>query len=218
MVGVANSSPPITARASAAFCSSPAPPIAIGIMPTIIAAAVISTGRIRVWPASIAASKAVLPASCCSRAKVTSRMEFADATPTAMIAPISEGTLSVVPVMNSMVRMPHKRRRQRQDDDERIAEILVVHDHQQVDEHRREQQPDAEIDERAVHALDLADHLDGVAGLELLLQIGHDLADVVGDAAEIAALHAGIDFVDRLDVGLVGVGRHAVAPEASRRC
>src|SRR5262245_50606843 len=86
VVGVANSRPPITARASAAFCSSPAPPIAIGIMPTIIAAAVISTGRIRVCPASIAAWNAVLPASCCSRAKVTSRMEFADATPTAMIA------------------------------------------------------------------------------------------------------------------------------------
>src|ERR1700743_3258333 len=46
VVGVANRSPPITARASEAFCSSPAPPIAIGIMPTIIAAAALSTGRI----------------------------------------------------------------------------------------------------------------------------------------------------------------------------
>src|SRR6266566_4323878 len=55
VVGVANNRPPMTARASAAFCSSPAPPIAIGIMPTIIAAAVIRTGRIRVCPASIAA-------------------------------------------------------------------------------------------------------------------------------------------------------------------
>ena len=45
----------MTARASAAFCSSPAAPIAIGTIPTIIAAAVISTGRIRVWPAAIAA-------------------------------------------------------------------------------------------------------------------------------------------------------------------
>ena len=35
----------------------------------------------------------------------------------------------------------------------------------------------------------------------------------LGDAAEIAALNAGIDLVDRLDVGLVGVGRHAVALE-----
>ena len=59
VVGVANSSPPITARASAAFCSSPGPPIAIGIMPTIIAVAVISTGRMRVRPEAIAASNAV---------------------------------------------------------------------------------------------------------------------------------------------------------------
>ena len=50
----------------------------------------------------------LMPASCCSRAKVTSRIEFAEATPTAMIAPISEGTLRVVPVMNSMVMMPQK--------------------------------------------------------------------------------------------------------------
>jgi hypothetical protein len=56
--------PPITARARAAFCSSPGPPIAIGIMPTIIAAAVINTGRMRVCPAAIAASNAVLPANC----------------------------------------------------------------------------------------------------------------------------------------------------------
>src|SRR5712675_935217 len=77
----------MTARASAAFCSSPGPPIAIGIIPTIIAAAVISTGRIRVRPAEMAASKALIPASCCSRAKVTSRIELAEATPTAMIAP-----------------------------------------------------------------------------------------------------------------------------------
>ena len=46
---VANSSPPMTARASGAFCSPPSPtPKAIGIMPRIIAPAVISTGRSRV--------------------------------------------------------------------------------------------------------------------------------------------------------------------------
>ena len=54
----------------------------------------------------VATSNAVQPAICCSRAKVTSKIEFADATPTAMIAPISEGTLRVVPVMKSIVRMP----------------------------------------------------------------------------------------------------------------
>ena len=90
---------PNAARCSAAICSSPGPPTAIGIMPTIIAAAVISTGRIRVCPAAIAASNALMPASCCSRANVTSKIEFAEATPTAMIAPISDGTFRVVPVM-----------------------------------------------------------------------------------------------------------------------
>lgn len=63
------------------------PPIAIGIMPTIIAAAVIRTGRNRVVPADSAASKALIPASRCSLAKVTSRIEFAEATPIAMISP-----------------------------------------------------------------------------------------------------------------------------------
>ena len=140
-------------------------------------------------------------------------MEFADATPTAMIAPISDGTLSVVPVMNSIVRMPHNVAGSARMTTNGIAEILVVHDHQQIDEHRGEQQADAEIDERAVHALDLADHLDGVAGLELLLQIVDDLADLAGDAAEIAVLDARIDFIDRLNIGLVGVGRHAAALE-----
>src|SRR5580704_1579334 len=68
VVGVANRRPPTTARAKAAFCSPPGSPIAIGSMPTIIAVAVISTGRIRVTPASTAASSAGFPASCSSRA------------------------------------------------------------------------------------------------------------------------------------------------------
>ena len=46
-------------------------------------------------------------------------------------------------------------------------------------------------------------------GFKLLLQVGHDLVDCRGDAAEVAALQAGIDLVDRLDVRLVGVGGHA---------
>ena len=36
------------------------------------------------------------------------------------------------------------------------TEALVVHDHQQVDEHGGEQQADAEIAEAPIHALDLA--------------------------------------------------------------
>jgi hypothetical protein len=75
-------------------------------MPTIIAAAVISTGRSRVMPAESAAWKALIPVWRNSRANVTSRIEFAEATPTAMMDPISDGTLIVVPVTNSISRMP----------------------------------------------------------------------------------------------------------------
>ena len=103
---VPTATPPMTALASTAFCSSPGPPIAIGIMPTIIAAAVINTGRSRVVPADKAASKALCPARRYSRAKVTSKMEFAEATPIDMIAPMTDGTLRVVPVTNSNSKIP----------------------------------------------------------------------------------------------------------------
>ena len=117
-------------------------------MPTIIAAAVISTGRSRVVPAESAASKALMPALRCSRAKVTSRIEFAEATPIAMIAPISEGTLRVVPVTNRMQQNACAGAGQRQDDGQRVEEALIVDDYQHVDEHRGEQQPQRQFAER----------------------------------------------------------------------
>src|SRR6478735_9388366 len=113
-----------------------------------------------------------------------------------MMAPISEGTLRVVPVMNN------------------IAKMLVVNHHQREHEDGGEQQPDPEIAEAVVHALDLAYDLDGVAWLELRLEFGHDLIDVVGDSAEVTALDGGKDLINRLDVRLIGIGRHA----AARQC
>ena len=50
-------------------------------------------------------------------------------------------------------------------------------------------------------------------GASCFLKSVDDLVDIGGDAAEIAALSAGIDLVDRLDVGLVGAARHRVAGE-----
>src|SRR4029077_10443633 len=100
-----------------------------------------------------------------------------------------------------------------QDHHEWVAEILIVNDHQQVDKHGREQQSDTQIPEGITHALDLSENPDRVAGLELLLQLGDDLADVTRNAAEIAALHAGIDVVHRLNIGLVQIGWNAVALE-----
>src|SRR5262249_46208559 len=85
--------------------------------------------------------------------------------------------------------------------------------HQQINEYRREQETDTEIYERTVHALDLTDHLDRVAGLELLLHVDDDLVDLAGDAAEIEALSTGIDLVYRLHIGLVSVGGYATALE-----
>ena len=65
----------------------------MGAMPMIMASAVISTGRKRVTPASIAALTASPVASSRSRAKLTTRIELAVATPMHMMAPVSAGTL-----------------------------------------------------------------------------------------------------------------------------
>ena len=77
-------------------------------MPMIMASAVISTGRNRVKPASIAAVTASAPSASRSRAKLTTRMLFAVATPMHMIAPVNAGTESVVRVTNSIHTMPAK--------------------------------------------------------------------------------------------------------------
>jgi len=104
---VANNNPPITARPSGAFCSPPSPkPKAIGTIPMIIASAVISTGRTRVYPAETAACSAGIPSSICSRAKLTIKIELAVATPMHMMAPVSAGTERVVWVANSIQTMP----------------------------------------------------------------------------------------------------------------
>src|SRR5271166_626059 len=104
---VATRSPPMTARPRGAFCSPPSPRAnAIGSMPMIMASAVISTGRKRVNPASIAAVAESRPSARPSRAKLTSRMLFAVAMPMHMMAPVRAGTDRVVPVMNSIQTMP----------------------------------------------------------------------------------------------------------------
>ena len=107
VANVANNSPPMTARPSGAFCSPPSPrPIAIGNMPMIMASAVMTTGRMRTKPASTAASAGLLPSSICSRAKDTIRILLAVATPIHMIAPVSDGTFSVVWVISSIQQIP----------------------------------------------------------------------------------------------------------------
>jgi len=81
-------------------------PSAIGTMPIIMASAVISTGRMRVYPAATAACSAGMPSSICSRAKLTIRIELAVATPMHITAPVSDGTLNVVRVKRRNQQIP----------------------------------------------------------------------------------------------------------------
>ena len=129
-------------------------------MPMIIASAVISTGRKRTWPASSAALIASPCSASRSRAKLTTRIEFAVATPMHMIAPVSAGTDSVVPVTNSIQMIPASAAGQRGDDHERVEPALEVHHDQQVDQHDRGDQAEAEAREGGVHRCVLAAHRD----------------------------------------------------------
>ena len=156
---VATIRPPITARPSGAFCSPASPrPSAIGTMPMIIASAVISTGRSRVLPASIAASITVMSglAARTSLAKLTTRIELDTPMPTAMMAPIRDMTLMVVPVSASIHRMPIRRPGHRHHDDEGIHPRLEQHHQQRIDQDHRQDQPQDQALEGGLHDLVLA--------------------------------------------------------------
>ena len=97
----------MTARPSGAVASAPSPiASAIGIMPAIIAALVISTGRIRARAAWIAVSSGEPPWRRACSANVTSKIAFATATPMAMIAPMKDCTFNVVRVAASIRTTP----------------------------------------------------------------------------------------------------------------
>ena len=106
---VARMSPPITARPRGAFCSPPSPsPRAIGAIPIIIARAVIRTGLNLVKPASKEALTEFLEYKIRSRAKLTTKILFAVATPMHMMAPVRAGTDQVVWVAKSIQIIPAK--------------------------------------------------------------------------------------------------------------
>ena len=96
---VAAARPPMTARARGAVSPPLSPsPRAMGIIPKIIAAAVIRMARTRLWPPSTAASLEFFPYLRLNSEKVTNRIAFATATPIAMMAPINDCTFNVVRV------------------------------------------------------------------------------------------------------------------------
>src|SRR4029079_4406706 len=81
---VAKIRPPITAWPSGAFCSPPSPrPSDIGSMPMIMASAVMTTGRQRTKPASMAAAAGSPSAASRSRAKLMTHTTLARPQPLA---------------------------------------------------------------------------------------------------------------------------------------
>ena len=175
----------------------------MGTIPRIIAVAVISTGRTRAWPAASIASCAESSVSRSSLANVTIRMLLAVATPMHMMEPIKEGTLSVVPVRNSIHRMPAIAPGQRHQDDEGVQPGLEVHRHQQVHQHHREDHPQAQAEERRLHGLDLSAQIERRAARQMRLFLAHDLPHFRAHAAQVPPVHIGIHVEDRPHVVVV---------------
>ena len=94
-------------------------------------------------------------------------MLFAVATPTHMMAPVSAGTLRVVPVTSSIQAMPASAAGKRGDDDERVRPGLEVDDDQQIHQHDRADEADRKPGVRLQHGLDLAAQQDSRAARQL---------------------------------------------------
>ena len=207
----------MTARPRGAFCSPPSPrPSDIGSMPTIIARAVISTGRSRVDPAARAAPRASepLPALFVGEGDHQDAVGrgHPDAHDRAHQGGHAEGRLGQEQDPEDAGQRPG----QRGQDDERVQPRLEVHHHEEVDEQDREDQAGRQPEERAVHALHLAADHDRAAARQFLPGRVHDLLDVGRDGPEVTALDVGVDVVGRLDVVVVDV-RRLRAPAQDRQ-
>ena len=179
----------------------------MGSIPIIIASAVISTGRNRVNPAFNAASPGSSPSSSRSFEKLITRMLFDVATPMHMIAPVSAGTLTVVPVTNSIQTIPASAAGRAIKMMKGIEPRLKVHHDQQVDEKNRKRQSGQQSDERRPHG----ENLTALDDLRTLRQIFPGLIDDLGyvarDAAKIASIHRSENIDYRLNV-VMGDDRH----------
>ncbi len=140
-----------------------------------------------------------------SLANVTSRMEFAVATPIDIIAPIKRGHIERRLRQEQRPNDARERSGQRGDDDERILPALEVDDHQQIHQHRRKHQSDAEPSKRFLHALHLAADDDLAARRQSLSNFSVDLLNLAGNRTQVAVLHVGIDVEHRLHVAVIRV-------------
>ena len=144
-------------------------------------------------------------------------MEFAEATPTLMMAPISEGMEKRRLGDEQAGDDAAEGERQGQQHHERIAPGLEVHHHQQVDGDHRDREADADAG-KAWSLLWIWPRTVILSGAwSCFCGLGHDAVDVALDAAEVAVLHGGVDVVGRLGVDVVGHGLLAAAASAWRR-
>ena len=151
VANVAAARPPTTARPSGAASSAPAPiASAIGSMPAIMARLVIRIGRSATGcPVTAAASAGCPPVRRLSSANVTSRIALATATPMAMIAPMNDCRLSVVPVSEQRDDDSAQHRRHGGEHDERRAcSDWKFADKQQKDHEDRGSESNREVAQR----------------------------------------------------------------------
>jgi hypothetical protein len=132
-------------------------------------------------------------------------MLLAVATPMLMIAPIIDSTLKVVCVKNSIHKMPANAPGNAVMMMNGISPRLEINDHQEINERCGEDEAEAQFAERAVHAFNLAAHVDRVPGWKFGAKLVYDFCDLIGDATEIRALHIGINVEYRLHIGVADV-------------
>src|SRR4029434_7571524 len=91
------------------------------------------------------------------------------------------------------------------DDDEGISPRLEIDDHQEINERSGKDETEAQLAESAVHAFNLAAHVDRAAGWKFGAKLVYDFCNLIGDATEISALHIGINIEHRLHVGVADI-------------
>ena len=140
----------------------------MGIMPMIMASAVMRTGRKRVAPASSAARDgvAVLRQALLGEGDDQDAVRRGHAH--AHDGAHQRGNAERGVREEEEEHDAGERRGQRGDDDERIEPGLEVDDDQQIDQHDGEDQADEQADVGAAHGLDLAAHVDEAAARQSL--------------------------------------------------
>ncbi len=109
-----------------------------------VASEVISTGRSRTRQASDTASRNGRPSSRSRLVNSTIRMLLETTMPTIITTPISDMTFSVVPVSQQDEQHSGQPGRHRQQNQQRIHEGLELRDQDQINQQRRQDQPQPE--------------------------------------------------------------------------